>query len=157
MIQGDCIDVMDRLLANESILAMDGRGVSIEEKEAVFDFIIMDPPYNIHLEQTMSGNGGKSYAEKYTNRRSDYNMRSDHEGDLANLATYVCYLDVMSEVFERCYRLLRPGHYMAIIVRNAYQHAEYRDPTTTTVGQNEEKQSLSLNIPIRPAMLPTPA
>src|SRR5215467_5669511 len=44
MIQGDCIDVMDRLLANESILAMDGRGVSIEEKEAVFDFIIMDPP-----------------------------------------------------------------------------------------------------------------
>ena len=73
----------------------------------------------------MSGHGGKHYAEKYTNRRSDYNMRSDHACDLANLATYDGYLDAMSEVFQRCFRLLHPGRYMAIIVRNAYQHAEY--------------------------------
>ena len=125
MIQGDCIEVMDRLLAHESILDIDGCEVRVEEKETTFDFIVMDPPYNIHLEQTMSGNGGKLYAEKYANRRSDYNMRSDNECDLANLATYDGYLDAMSEVFQRCYRLLRPGRYMAIIVRNAYQHAEY--------------------------------
>jgi DNA modification methylase len=125
MIQGDCIDVMDRLLAHESVLDIDGSEVRSKEKEAVFDFIVMDPPYNIHLEQTMSGNGGKRYAEKYANRRSDYNMRSDNESDLANLATYDGYLDVMGEVFQRCYRLLRPGRYMATIVRNAYQHAEY--------------------------------
>ena len=125
MIQGDCIEVMDHLLAHESILDIDGREVLFAEKETLFDFIVMDPPYNIHLEQTMSGNGGKHYAEKYTNRRSDYNMRSDHECDLANLATYDGYLDAMSEVFQRCFRLLRPGRYLAIIVRNAYQHAEY--------------------------------
>ncbi len=125
MIQGDCIEVMDRLLAHESILDIDGHEVRAAEKETVFDFIVMDPPYNIHLEQTMSGKGGKLYAEKYANRRSDYNMRSDHKCDLANLATYDGYLDAMSEVFQRCFRLLRPGRYMAIIVRNAYQHAEY--------------------------------
>jgi DNA modification methylase len=125
MIQGDCIEVMDRLLAHESILDIDGREVGIGEKETIFDFIVMDPPYNIHLEQTMSGNGGKLYAEKYANRRSDYNMRSNHDRDLSNLATYNGYLDAMSEVFQRCYRLVRPGRYMVIIVRNAYQHAEY--------------------------------
>jgi DNA modification methylase len=125
MIQGDCIEVMDRLLAHESVLDIDGCTVCSEEKEAAFDFIVMDPPYNIHLEQTMSGNGGKRYAEKYANRRSDYNMRSADESDLANMATYDGYLDAMGEIFQRCYRLLRPGRYMAIIVRNAYQHAEY--------------------------------
>jgi len=125
LIQGDCIEVMNRLLAHESILDIEGREVRAEEKETAFDFIVMDPPYNIHLEQTMSGNGGKLYAEKYANRRSDYNMRSDNECDLANLTTYNGYLNAMSEVFQRCYRLLRPGRYMAIIVRNAYQHAEY--------------------------------
>jgi len=125
MIQGDCLEAMDHLLARESILDIYGCEVIAEEKETVFDFIVMDPPYNIHLEQTMSGKGGKRYAEKYANRRSDYNMRSDNECDLANLATYDGYLDAMSEVFQRCYRLLRPGRYMAIIVRNAYQHAEY--------------------------------
>ena len=125
MIQGDCIEVMDRLLAHESVLDIDGSEVRMKEKEATFDFIVMDPPYNIHLEQTMSGNGGTRYAAKFANRRSDYNMRSDNERDLANLATYDGYLDAMGEVFERCYRLLRPGRYMAIIVRNAYQNSEY--------------------------------
>ncbi len=125
MIQGDCLEVMDRMFAHESIRALDGRKVCMDEKEVLFDFIVMDPPYNIHLEQTMSGNGGKSYAATYANRRTDYNMRSDHAGDLANLATYEGYLDAMSKVFKRCYRLLRPGRYMAIIVRNAYQHSEY--------------------------------
>ncbi len=127
MIQGDCIQVMDRFLARESVLAIDGNEYRAEGKgkEAAFDFIVMDPPYNIHLEQTMSGNGGKRYAEKHANRRSDYNMRSDNERDLANLKSYDDYLDAMGEVFERCFRLLRPGRYMAIIVRNAYQNSEY--------------------------------
>jgi len=52
-------------------------------------------------------------------------MRSDEERDLANLASYADYLDAMSEVFDRCFRLLRPGRYMALIVRNAYQNSEY--------------------------------
>ena len=106
-------------------IAIDGQEVLTGREATTFDFIVMDPPYNIHLEQTMSGNGGKQYAENHSNRRTDYNMRSDKERDLANLQSYDDYLDAMQQVFERCFHLLRPGRYMAIIVRNAYQHSEY--------------------------------
>jgi DNA modification methylase len=125
MIRGDCLEIMDRLRTKQSVISIDGQEVDTGGEAASFDFIVMDPPYNIHLEQTMSGNGGKRYAENHSNRRSDYNMRSDKEHDLANLASYDEYLDAMQQVFERCFYLLRPGRYMAIIVRNAYQNSEY--------------------------------
>jgi DNA modification methylase len=87
-----------------------------------FDFIATDPPYNIHLEQTMS-NG--RYAEMHSNRRTDYDMRSNDPSDLANLADYDAYLNAMERVFRECYRLLKPRKYMVVIVRNAYQRGEY--------------------------------
>lgn len=125
MIQGDCLEIMDRLRAKQSVMAIDGQEVRTGGEGKAFDFVVMDPPYNIHLEQTMSGNGGKKYAENHSNRRSDYNMRSDKQHDLANLASYDEYLDAMQQIFERCFHLLRPGRYMAVIVRNAYQNSEY--------------------------------
>lgn len=104
LIQGDCLSVM-RSLERES-----------------FDFIATDPPYNIHLAQTMS-NG--RYAETHANRRTDYDMRSSDPADLANLPTYELYLDAMEHVFATCFTLLKPQKYMVVIVRNAYQHGEY--------------------------------
>jgi DNA modification methylase len=88
---------------------------------ASFDFIVTDPPYNIHLAQTMS----KRYAEAHRNRHTDYDMHSDHPADLANLPDYEAYLDAMEQVFGQCFALLKPRKYMAVIVRNAYQHGEY--------------------------------
>lgn len=87
-----------------------------------FDFIATDPPYNIHLEKTMT-NG--RYTETYTNRRTDYDMRSSDPADLANLSSYEAYLDAMEQVFALSYTLLKPQKYMVVIVRNAYQHGEY--------------------------------
>lgn len=104
LLHGDCLQVMADL------------------EDAAFDFIATDPPYNIHLEQTMSNS---RYAENHSNRRTDYDMRSDHPADLANLADYEAYLDAMERVFAACYRLLKPQKYMVVIVRNAYQHGEY--------------------------------
>jgi len=49
MIQGDCIEVMDRLLAHEGILDIQGYKFPTGVKEAAFDFILIGPPYNIHL------------------------------------------------------------------------------------------------------------
>ncbi|HEU5318663.1 MAG TPA: DNA methyltransferase [Chloroflexota bacterium] len=86
-----------------------------------FDFICTDPPYNVHLPQTMSGDGRYAHA----NRRTDYNMRSDSAGDLANLPSYDAYLDAMQEVLRGCHRVLKPGKYMAVILRNAYQRGRY--------------------------------
>lgn len=104
MIHGDCLKEMATL------------------EKSSFDFIVTDPPYNIHLAQTMS-NG--RYAETYSNRRTDYDMRSDDPSDLANLASYAHYLDAMENVFAACFTLLKPQKYMVIIVRDAYQHGEY--------------------------------
>ncbi len=87
-----------------------------------FDFVATDPPYNVHLERTMCD--GK-YDATHANRRTDYDMRSDDPADLANLGTYANYLDAMEEVFALLRRVVRPGGYMAVIVRNAYQEGEY--------------------------------
>jgi DNA modification methylase len=104
MLQGDCLRVMATMEASS------------------FDFIAFDPPYNIHLKQTMSGGNA---AEQHTNRRTDYDMRSHDPADLANLACYEEYLDAMERVFVECSRLLKPKKYLVFIVRNAYQHGEY--------------------------------
>jgi len=88
-----------------------------------FDFICTDPPYNVHLEQTMAND--PRYVDGHANRRTAYNMRSDHPADLANLPTYDAYLDAMQAVLSQCFRLLKPGRYLAIILRDAYQHGRY--------------------------------
>src|SRR5260370_2919950 len=86
MIQGDCIEVMDRLLASEGVLSIDGQEIRAGEGEAAFDFIVMDPPYNIHLEQTMSGNGGERYAGKASYKSNERNYSSATHAGLDNLA-----------------------------------------------------------------------
>jgi DNA modification methylase len=88
-----------------------------------FDFICTDPPYNVHLEQTMAND--PRYANGHTNRRTDYNMRSDAPQDLANLASYEAYLDAMQCAFQGCFRVLLRGRYLAVILRNAYQGGRY--------------------------------
>ncbi len=117
--------VMDRhrhQLAEGELLEGDCRGVLAGLPEESFDFITTDPPYNIHLERTMCD--GK-YDATHPNRRSDYDMRSEEAGDLANLEGYPAYLEAMQEVFAGCLRVLRPGRYLALIVRDAYQKGRY--------------------------------
>lgn len=104
LIHGDCLEEMARM------------------EDASFDFVATDPPYNVHLERTMCDG---RYDESFSNRRTDYDMRSEAPGDLANLGSYEAYLDRMEQVFAQCRRLLKPGRYLAIIVRNAYQKGEY--------------------------------
>ncbi len=85
MLRGDCLKVMRDEIEEESI-----------------DFIGTDPPYNIHVDQTMcDGKYG------WSNRASDYNMRSDEEHDFANLPDYAAYLDAMLDDDHPAQRL--PG------------------------------------------------
>ena len=86
------------------------------------DFVATDPPYNIQLPITMAG--GK-LAEDHANRRTDYAMITEQEGDLANSPDYATYLDRMETVFGLLVRVLRPQHYAAVIVRDAYQQGRY--------------------------------
>ena len=86
------------------------------------DFVATDPPYNVQLPLTMSGG---PLAEEHANRRTDYAMVTDLAADLANSADYATYLDRMEQVFGEVNRVLRPGRYAAVIVRDAYQDGRY--------------------------------
>jgi DNA modification methylase len=86
------------------------------------DFVATDPPYNVQLPMTMAG--GK-LAEAHANRRTGYAMVSDLAGDLANLPDYAAFLDAMGDVLAEVRRVLRPGRYAALIVRDAYQGGRY--------------------------------
>ena len=84
--------------------------------------VATDPPYNVQLPMTMAGG---ALAEAHANRRTDYAMVSDHEADLANLPDYPAFLDAMQDVLAECHRVLRPGRYAVLIVRDAYQDGRY--------------------------------
>ena len=87
------------------------------------DFVATDPPYNIQLPLTMAGG---ALAETHANRRTDYAMVSDAPADLANAPDYATFLDRMGVVFGELYRILRPGRYATVIVRDAYQEGRYQ-------------------------------
>jgi DNA modification methylase len=91
--------------------------------DASVDFVATDPPYTVQLPLTMAGG---RLAEAHANRRTDYAMRSDDPADLANAATHDAYLDAMERVLGELARVLRPGRYAAVIVRDAYVDGTYR-------------------------------
>ena len=90
--------------------------------DASVDFVATDPPYNVQLPMTMAGG---RLAETHANRRTDYAMVSDLPGDLANLPDYAAFLDAMGGVLGEVCRVLKPGRYAALIVRDAYQGGRY--------------------------------
>ncbi|MGQ9730918.1 MAG: DNA methyltransferase [Candidatus Zipacnadales bacterium] len=120
MIVGDCLTVMP------------------EMEPASVDLIATDPPYNIHVDKTMC-----DHKYGWSNRQSDYNMRSLEERDFANLDTYDAYLNAMEQTFAECHRLLKPGAYMTVILRNAYQRGRYF-LTNARVAERAERSGLVL-------------
>jgi DNA modification methylase len=86
------------------------------------DFVASDPPYNVQLPMTMAGG---PLARAHANRRTDYAMVSDHPADLANAPDYAAFLDGMEAVLVELHRVLRPGRYAVLIVRDAYQAGRY--------------------------------
>jgi DNA modification methylase len=90
--------------------------------DASVDFVATDPPYNVQLRMTMAGG---RLAEAHANRRTGYAMVSQLDADLANLPDYPAFLDAMSGILGEVRRVLRPGRYAALIVRDAYQDGRY--------------------------------
>ena len=86
------------------------------------DFVATDPPYNVQLPMTMAGG---RLAKAHANRRTDYSMISDLDADLANLPDYPAFLDAIQVVLAGVHRVLRPGRYAVVIVRDAYQGGRY--------------------------------
>jgi DNA modification methylase len=101
----------------------DALAVLPELEDGSVDLVATDPPYNIQLPLTMAGG---ELAETHANRRTDYAMISDAPADLANAPDYATYLDRMEAVFVQLERVLRPGRYAVVIVRDAYQNGRYQ-------------------------------
>jgi hypothetical protein len=68
---------------------------------------------------------GGPLSERHANRRTDYAMVSDDPADLANAPSYDAFLDRMAVVLRELHRVLRPGRYATLIVRDAYQGGRY--------------------------------
>lgn len=100
----------------------DARRLLRELPDGAIDFVATDPPYNVQLPMTMSGG---ALAEAFANRRTDYAMVTDDPADLANAPDYPAFLDAMTDVLADLRRVLRPGGYAALIVRDAYQDGRY--------------------------------
>jgi DNA modification methylase len=90
---------------------------------ASVDLVATDPPYNIQLPITMAGG---ALAERHANRRTDYAMVSDAPADLANAPDYPAFLGAMEGTFRELARVLKPGRYAIVIVRDAYQNGRYQ-------------------------------
>ena len=75
--------------------------------DASVDLVATDPPYNIQLPLTMAGG---RLAVQHANRRTDY----------------ATYLDRMQAMFVELARVLKPGRYAVVIVRDAYQGGRYQ-------------------------------
>jgi len=89
---------------------------------ASVDVVATDPPYNVQLPMTMAGG---RLAERFANRRTDYAMVGDDPADIANSPDYPTYLDRMEAILAEVARVLRPGRYACLIVRDAYQGGRY--------------------------------
>jgi hypothetical protein len=68
---------------------------------------------------------GGPLAEQHANRRTDYAMVTDDPADLANARDYAAFLEAMTRMLAEVRRVLRPGRYATLIVRDAYQDGRY--------------------------------
>jgi len=100
----------------------DARTLLTDIETASIDFVATDPPYNVQLPMTMAGG---PLAEAHANRRTDYAMVTEDPADIANAPDYPAFLDAMTEVIGELGRVLKPGRYAVLIVRDAYQDGRY--------------------------------
>lgn len=114
-VQGDCREILPSVV------------------DASVDFIATDPPYSPELEQTMSGDKANALYGRQ-NRKSSYKTYSEDPRDLSRLDSFEAYFDQMTLIGKELLRVLRPGRYMAMILRDAYQDGRYI-PTSAIIAQ----------------------
>jgi DNA modification methylase len=79
------------------------------------DFVITSPPYWNILRKSR---GGVNSASKQRVNEGLDEFYSDDKEDLGNIENYESFLDVMTEIFDNIYDILKDRGYMVIIVQN---------------------------------------
>lgn len=117
---------------DQELIQGDSREVMPRFPENNFDFIVTSPPYwrilNKPIDHKTSERAEKGLALSY----------SEEERDLANIKDYNEFLFELQKVFSECYRTLKPGKYMAVIVsdfRHGSDFIPYHMDITKTVEE----------------------
>jgi hypothetical protein len=58
-------------------------------------------------------------------RKTDFEGFGDHDADLRNLGSFAEFYDAIERAFALAYPVLRPGGYLAVIIRDSYQGGRY--------------------------------
>ncbi len=95
----------------QELLVGDARDVLPSLDDESFDFVVTSPPYWGILNKKPDH---KVKSERVARGRAT--RYSDDPKDLANIDSYENFLVELVSIFSECYRLLRTGRYMAVVV-----------------------------------------
>lgn len=85
-----------------------------------FDFIVTSPPYWNIL------NKDKDYkARERISNGYDINYSNDNKFDLGNIESYQKFLDELSNIFFKCYEVLKKDKYMCVVVSDFRHKSEF--------------------------------
>lgn len=110
----------------QKIIQGDSREVMRQFEDEMFDFIVTSPPYWSILNKPPD----HRVREERLKERLDTRYSNDPR-DLANIKEYNVFLKELKKVFSQCYRTLKTGKYMVVVVsdfrhksRYVYYHAD---------------------------------
>jgi len=115
------------------ILHGDAREMLERQESESFDFIVTSPPYWAILtkaadHKTKQERLSKGLPTKY----------SEDKRDLGNAPSYSEFLEELSSVFKECFRVLRNGKYMVVIVsdfRHGSEFIAYHNDVSTIIKE----------------------
>jgi DNA modification methylase len=104
----------------QKVVQGDSREVMRQFEDEIFDFIVTSPPYWSILNKPPD----HRVREERLKERLDTRYSNDPR-DLANIKEYNVFLEELKKVFSQCYRTLKTGKYMAVVVSDFRHKSEY--------------------------------
>jgi len=105
------LDQFNKPRITQTIIQGDARIKMKEFNDNEFDFIVTSPPYWKILEKAVDHKSKRERLSK--NLPTKY---SENEADLGNIENYDEFLNELNKVFAQCFRVLKKGKYMCVIV-----------------------------------------
>ena len=113
---------LGELFDNKDQTIIEGNALKVIKKfeDDYFDFIVTSPPYWSIL------NKKADHKVKETRLANNLDTKySEHKDDLANIPDYEKFLDVLSDFFKDCGRILKPRKYLCIVVSDFRNKDKY--------------------------------
>ena len=122
----------------QQIIDGDAREIMCTLGDETFDFIVTSPPYWKILHKDKDHKVIRERASKGLDTRY-----SELENDLGNIGSYEDFLRELKKVFAECYRVLKDGKYMCVIVSDFRDKGKFI-PFHSNVSESIEKCNFAL-------------